>query len=107
MVHLTSIVDLFAVLLFIATIRAIRDHRRRGGLPYPPGPRPFPIIGNLLDIPKEFSWLAYTQFSKKHGMTLSLVQVLSDRNGRGYTVLSCFGAGYHRIEHCQSRQGSP
>ncbi|KAI0288410.1 hypothetical protein BC826DRAFT_691226 [Russula brevipes] len=71
MVHLTSIVDLFAVLLFIATIRAIRDHRRRGGLPYPPGPRPLPIIGNLLDIPKEFSWLAYTEFSKKHGDILS------------------------------------
>jgi hypothetical protein len=26
-----------------------------------------PIIGNLLDIPKKFSWLAYSKFSKAHG----------------------------------------
>jgi hypothetical protein len=76
MAYLISIVDLFAVLLFLVTVRGIRDHRRRGGLPYPPGPRSLPIIGNLLDIPKEYSWLAYTKFSKTHGMTLSLVDLL-------------------------------
>ncbi|KAI0295929.1 cytochrome P450 [Russula brevipes] len=72
MAYLTPLVDLFAVLLFLATIRTIRDYQRRGGLPYPPGPRPLPIIGNLLDIPKEFSWLAYTRFSKTHGDILAL-----------------------------------
>jgi len=71
MTFLLSIVDLFAVLLFLAAIRAARDHQRRRGLPYPPGPRPLPIIGNLLDIPKKFSWLAYSKFSKKHGNILS------------------------------------
>ncbi|KAI0289360.1 cytochrome P450 [Russula brevipes] len=71
MAYLISIVDFFAVLLFLVTVRGIRDHRRRGGLPYPPGPRSLPIIGNLLDIPKEYSWLAYTQFSKTHGDILS------------------------------------
>jgi len=71
MAYLTPLVDLFAVLLFLATIRTIRDYQRRGGLPYPPGPRPLPIIGNLLDIPKEFSWLAYTRFSKTHGDILA------------------------------------
>ncbi|KAI0289467.1 cytochrome P450 [Russula brevipes] len=72
MTYLTSIADLLAVLLLLATIRAIRDHRKRKGLPYPPGPRPLPIIGNLFDIPKEFSWLTYTQFSKTYGSILSL-----------------------------------
>jgi hypothetical protein len=67
MLHLIYIADLFAVLLFLVSIRAIRDYRRRRGLPYPPGPRPLPIIGNLLDIPKTFSWLAYSKFSKAHG----------------------------------------
>ncbi|KAH9967250.1 cytochrome P450 [Russula dissimulans] len=70
--YLTSILDLFAVLLFLTSIRAIRDHQRRRGLPYPPGPRPLPIIGNLLHIPKEYSWLAYTQFSKTYGDIFSL-----------------------------------
>src|SRR5216683_3693244 len=67
MTYLTSIANIFAVLLFLVAVQAFRDHRRRGGLPYPPGPRPLPIIGNLLDVPKHFSWLAYTKFSKIHG----------------------------------------
>lgn len=70
MVLLVSLLDLFAVISFLAVLWAIREHRRRGGLPYPPGPRPLPIIGNLLDIPKEFSWLAYTRLSEKYGTTL-------------------------------------
>ncbi|KAH9985832.1 hypothetical protein BJV74DRAFT_775392, partial [Russula compacta] len=68
-----------AVLLFLVAISAIRDHRRRGGLPYPAGPPPLPTIGNLLDIPLEFSWLAYTRFSKHMGNVLSfrvLLQVI-------------------------------
>jgi len=69
--YLTSILDLFAALLFLASIQAIRDHQRRRGLPYPPGPRPLPVIGNLLHIPKEYSWLAYTQYSKTYGDILS------------------------------------
>jgi hypothetical protein len=67
MTYLTSIVHIFAFLLLLAAIQAVRDHRRRKGLPYPPGPRRLPIIGNILDIPKHFSWLAYTRFSEKHG----------------------------------------
>jgi len=71
MTFLLSIVDLFAVLLFLAAIRAARDHQRRKGLPYPPGPRPLPIIGNFLDIPKWFAWLTYSKFSKEYGNILS------------------------------------
>ena len=77
MVPLVFVLDLFAALSFIAALWAIRDHRRRKGLPYPPGPPSLPIIGNLLDIPKEFSWLAYTRFSKKYGTSLSLAELLS------------------------------
>ena len=72
MVSSLSVLDLFAALLLLAALCAIRDHRRRGGLPYPPGPRPLPIIGNILDIPKRFSWLAYTRFSENYGTVLFL-----------------------------------
>jgi hypothetical protein len=72
MVSPLSVLDLFAALLLFATLCAIRDHRRRGGLPYPPGPRPLPIIGNILHIPKDFSWLAYTRFSEIYGTVLLL-----------------------------------
>lgn len=63
-----SALDILVLVFSLVAFLAIRDYRRRGGLPYPPGPRPLPLIGNLLDIPKEFSWISYTQLSKKHGM---------------------------------------
>ncbi|KDQ55456.1 hypothetical protein JAAARDRAFT_336883 [Jaapia argillacea MUCL 33604] len=37
------------------------------GLPYPPGPKPFPIIGNALDLPRESPWLTYTDWGKTYG----------------------------------------
>jgi hypothetical protein len=67
-VSLKSILDILVLISSLAAFLAIRDYQRRRGLPYPPGPRPLPLIGNLFDIPKEFSWLSYTQLSKKHGM---------------------------------------
>jgi hypothetical protein len=67
MTYPTVIVNISVALLSLAVIQVIRDHRRRRGRPYPPGPRPFPIIGNLLDIPKQFSWLAYSEISQTYG----------------------------------------
>ena len=90
MVSLVSVLHLFAALSFTATLWAIRDHRRRGGLPYPPGPSSLPIIGNLFDIPKEFSWLAYTRFSKKHGTSLSLTELLLQFDCQGISCPSVF-----------------
>ena len=67
-ISLLSTLDLLVLVISFAALLAVRDYQRRRGLPYPPGPRPLPLIGNLLDIPKEFSWLSYTQLSKTHGM---------------------------------------
>ena len=60
-------VDCLAFSLFIYLFIAFRDNRRRRGLPYPPGPPPRPILGNLLDVPKEAPWVAYADMSKKYG----------------------------------------
>ena len=67
-VSLMLALDILIFVTSIAAFFAICDYQRRRGFPYPPGPRPLPLIGNLLDVPKESSWLAYTQLSKKHGM---------------------------------------
>ena len=62
----TAILSL-ALPAFLYILIAFRDHRRRRGLPYPPGPTSLPIIGNLLDIPKLSPWSAYADMSKKYG----------------------------------------
>lgn len=76
MYSLLSIVDILVLLSFLVALRAVRDYRRRGGLPYPPGPRPLPIVGNLFHVPTEFTWLAYTRFAKDYGMNDVLLHAL-------------------------------
>ncbi|KAI9448690.1 cytochrome P450 [Lactarius psammicola] len=60
-------VDYLAASLFLYLFIVFRDHRRRRGLPYPPGPSPLPVIGNILDVPKRSAWVAYRAMSKKYG----------------------------------------
>ncbi|KAN0135790.1 Cytochrome P450 [Lactarius tabidus] len=63
-----TVVDIVLVLTFLHLLFNFRVHRRRRGLPYPPGPKPWPIIGNLLDSPKQSQWITYTEMSKKYGL---------------------------------------
>jgi hypothetical protein len=67
LLSLTATADLFAVFAFLYLLIAFRDHQKRGGLPYPPGPRRWPVLGNLFDVPKFSPWAAYADMSKKHG----------------------------------------
>ena len=64
---LINVFDLLAISLFLYLLVVFRDHRRRGGLSYPPGPPSRPIIGNLLDVPEDAPWSAYADMSKKYG----------------------------------------
>ncbi|KAF8498600.1 cytochrome P450 [Russula emetica] len=65
---LINIFDCLAISCFLYLLVVFRDHRRRRGLPYPPSPPPRPIIGNLLDFPKDTPWSAYAEMSKKYAI---------------------------------------
>jgi hypothetical protein len=60
-------IDILAASVFLYLLITLRDHNRRRGLPYPPGPPPLPIIGNLLDVPNDSPWAKYADTSKKYG----------------------------------------
>ena len=64
---LINALDLLAFSLFLYIFIAFHDHRRRRGLPYPPGPPSLPVLGNILDAPKEAPWIAYAEMSQKYG----------------------------------------
>lgn len=43
--------------------------KRRSNLTLPPGPKPWPLIGNLLDMPHDRQWLVYHELAKKYGQS--------------------------------------
>lgn len=67
-ISFVTVVDIVLASTFLHLLFAFRDHLRRRGIPYPPGPKPWPIIGNLLDSPKQSQWTTYAEMSKKHGL---------------------------------------
>lgn len=56
---------LAVAVITIALVLAKRMTLRR--LPYPPGPKGYPIIGNLLDFPRNPVWEGLTKVAKAHG----------------------------------------
>ena len=66
-IPLINTFDCLAISIFLYLLVNFRNRRRRAGLFYPPGPPPRPIIANLLDIPKDTTWSAYADMSKKYG----------------------------------------
>jgi len=37
-------------------------------LPLPPGPKPLPIIKNILDMPSTYQWRTFDKWIKEYGM---------------------------------------
>ena len=66
-IPLVTGIDCLAFSAFLYIFFAFRDHRRRRGFPYPPGPPSWPVIGNFLDVPKLSPWSAYANMSKEYG----------------------------------------
>ncbi|KAH9856137.1 cytochrome P450 [Lenzites betulinus] len=58
------------VVLLVLAAKVAVDRRRR--LPTAPGPPGWPLIGNLLDVPLERSWIVFAQWSEKYGDLIML-----------------------------------
>lgn len=57
--------DGYAIVFFILLFAFILRFNQRKSLP--PGPPKWPIIGNLLHIPKNYAWQVYANWGKQYG----------------------------------------
>ena len=62
---LAGILLFLLIVVYIHSVIAWKARSR--GLPYPPGPQPLPIIGNLLDWPKTNQWATFRDISATYG----------------------------------------
>ena len=49
------------------------------GLPLPPGPKGYPLIGNLFDLPVSKPWLVYDEWFKTYGKPVMIRMVFPTR----------------------------
>jgi hypothetical protein len=59
-----TVLDLF--LLGVALI-ALRQWAKRASLPLPPGPKGWPLIGNMLNMPNDNFLKTYNEWGQKYG----------------------------------------
>lgn len=59
---------ILGILCLACLVRIIWQRRSRRYLPLPPGPKPLPVIGSLLDLPDNEDWLKYSEWNRKYGM---------------------------------------
>ncbi|TCD66266.1 hypothetical protein EIP91_001595 [Steccherinum ochraceum] len=56
----------FTLAFAVLGASALAFQRRRNRLPLPPGPKPWPFIGNVLDMPVDRFWAKYCEWCKTY-----------------------------------------
>jgi hypothetical protein len=75
--------QILAALFFGCILLSIQLKKSRSdnpkGLPLPPGPKGYPLIGSLFDMPIDKAWLVYDDWRKTYGKSLIVGSFLSLR----------------------------
>jgi len=67
MEYLTAAWNSAVVVLLILLFQIVRRWKvNPSGLPRPPGPRGLPLVGNMVDLPKESPWPTVDKWFSEH-----------------------------------------
>lgn len=65
--QLGALLSALAMLTLMA-VHTVSDYwRNPSRLPFPPGPKGYPLIGNIFDMPTSKQWLQYDEWAKIYG----------------------------------------
>jgi hypothetical protein len=67
----SSLSGIDVLLLVLLGLVALRWFAKRTPLPLPPGPKGWPLIGNMLDMPKGDFAKTYTEWARVYGALTS------------------------------------
>ena len=62
-----SFTPIIIVLLLSSYIVYRKSATSSRKLPFPPGPRPWPLIGNALDMPRTAQWSTFMKWAEEYG----------------------------------------
>ncbi|KAF8259814.1 CyP450 monooxygenase [Lactarius quietus] len=81
-------IGFLVTVVFFFAYSYIQDKRRNpAGLPYPPSPKGYPIIGNLFDIPSAFIYKRFREMSRELNSDIIHLQVF------GFHLIVCNSKG--------------
>ncbi|KAI6021238.1 cytochrome P450 [Pisolithus marmoratus] len=66
---------------------------KKSPAPFPPGPKPFPFLGNLLDIPSVRQWITFSDWANKFG-DMTHLEIF----GRHVVILNSANAAVEMLE---------
>ncbi len=70
MLNLARYDFLFAVVVGFSGLTLLVMYARKRRLPYPPGPKRLPVVGNLFSMPSQEEWVTYKKWSEELGVKL-------------------------------------